>query len=520
MSSSQPKITIGSRGSDLALWQANHVKSQLESLGVAVTIKIIKTRGDKIQNIGFDKMEGKGFFTKEIEEALLNKSIDVAVHSHKDLETNPPAGLTIAAVSEREDPSELLLIRKECVDTQQLFALKANALVGTSSARRKSQMQLFRPDVALKDLRGNVPTRINKLRDGQYDAILLAKAGVSRLQLDLSDLHVETLDPRKFVPAPAQGVLGLQTRTDDAATIQIIRQLNTPATQEQIAIERKVLNLFQGGCKLPLGVYVSGHGEEKQVFTAMAPEWNKPLKRLHFKPSATPERIVAQLQQPVTGTVLITREQKPNSPFKILLEKLGMQVIGLSLIQTQPVAFTQDKPTDWIFFSSSNGVRHYATQIQSIPAAKIGAIGPGTAREIRALGWPIDFEGSAATTAEVAQNFAQHIGNASVLFPGAKESLRTVQKALNPNQVIDLDVYATEMVSGIQIPEADVLVFTSPSNVAAWPDKASLLQKQVIAIGPSTGQKLKENGLTEFTLPWEPSELALADEVLGIRSTT
>ena len=169
-------IIIGSRGSDLALWQAHHVKSQLEKLGCTVELKIIVTQGDAIQHLSFDKLEGKGFFTKEIEVALLNKSIDLAVHSHKDLETNPPAGLMIACVSEREDPADLLLIAKSAVDKKNDWTLKTNAIVGTSSARRKSQVVRFREDVEIKDLRGNVPTRIQKLRDGNYDAILLAKA--------------------------------------------------------------------------------------------------------------------------------------------------------------------------------------------------------------------------------------------------------------------------------------------------------------------------------------------------------
>ena len=133
------KIIIGSRGSDLALWQANHVLRKVQKLGLTAEIKIISTQGDQIQNLSFDKLEGKGFFTKEIEEALINKEIDLAVHSHKDLPTTSPEGLIIAAVSEREDPAELILIRKESTDNAQKFSFKKNAIVGTSSARRKSQ---------------------------------------------------------------------------------------------------------------------------------------------------------------------------------------------------------------------------------------------------------------------------------------------------------------------------------------------------------------------------------------------
>lgn len=254
-------IVIGSRGSDLALWQANHVKNQLENLGCTVDINIIKTQGDKIQHLSFDKLEGKGFFTKEIEDALLNKEVDLAVHSHKDLETNPPAGLVISCVSERENPADILLIRKEAVDASQKWNLKADANVGTSSARRKSQLSHFRNDTFITDLRGNVPTRIEKLRTGNYDAIVLAKAGVDRLKLDLSDFHVEVLDPIEFVPAPAQGVLGLQIREGDTEIHEILQNMNSSEVQKRIGLERKVLNLLDGGCQLPLGVYCDSNNK-------------------------------------------------------------------------------------------------------------------------------------------------------------------------------------------------------------------------------------------------------------------
>lgn len=251
-------IRIGTRGSDLALWQANHVKQQLEQLGTTVSIQIISTQGDRIQDLSFDKLEGKGFFTKEIEQALLENVVDLAIHSHKDLETNPPEGLVIVAVSEREDPAELLLIHPNAVEKNRLWNLKKGGVIGTSSARRKSQVLAHRPDLIIKDLRGNVPTRIAKLRNGEYDAILLAKAGVNRLELDLSDLVCVRLDPKIIVPAPAQGVLGLQIRSNDDRTKQLVSPLNETAVHALIAIERKVLNLMDGGCQLPLGVYNDG----------------------------------------------------------------------------------------------------------------------------------------------------------------------------------------------------------------------------------------------------------------------
>src|SRR6195952_2935264 len=198
------KLIIGTRGSELALWQANFVKDRLAENHITAELKIIKTQGDRILNLSFDKLEGKGFFTKELEEELLAGTIDLAVHSHKDLPTENPPGLIIAAVSEREDPADILLILKDCVDVHQKISVKFGGIVGTSSNRRKAQLLAMRPDLEIEELRGNVPSRIGKLRSENYDAIMLAKAGISRLGLDLSEFHVEELTPTQLVPAPAQ----------------------------------------------------------------------------------------------------------------------------------------------------------------------------------------------------------------------------------------------------------------------------------------------------------------------------
>ncbi len=247
------KVTIGTRGSDLALWQANHVSALLTQLGLEPHIHIIKTKGDQIQHLGFDKMEGKGFFTKEIEEALLNGTIDLAVHSHKDLETAQPEGLTIAAVPERSFVEDTLLVRRECVNPSGKFMLHTDATVGTSSARRKAQLMHHLPDLTINDLRGNVPTRIQKLRDQNYDAIVLAKAGMKRLELDLSEFEVVDLSPAVFVPAPAQGALALQTRQNDPL-VDLLKPLNH-TDHICVEIERNVLRSLGGGCQVPFGAY-------------------------------------------------------------------------------------------------------------------------------------------------------------------------------------------------------------------------------------------------------------------------
>ncbi|MEY4805551.1 MAG: hypothetical protein RL331_2082 [Bacteroidota bacterium] len=287
----KPLIRIGTRGSDLALWQAHFVKNQLEQLGCEVQLQIIVTQGDRIQDLSFDKLEGKGFFTKEIEVALVNNDIDLAVHSHKDLETTQPEGLCIGAVSYREDPSELLLMRKSAQDATQKWGLKHGAIIGTSSARRKSIIKALRADLQIEELRGNVPTRIDKLRSGAYDAILLANAGVSRLALPLDDLHTLILDPTEFVPAPAQGVLGLQIRENDQQTQAVVAQLNHPDVAAQIAIERGVLQALQGGCQLPLGVY---YGQD-QIYTAHAASAQEPAHFFQFELGTNIEAITTVL---------------------------------------------------------------------------------------------------------------------------------------------------------------------------------------------------------------------------------
>lgn len=271
-------IIIGTRGSDLALWQANFVRSELERIGLKSELKIIKTSGDQIQHLGFDKMEGKGFFTKELEEALLRSEIDLAVHSHKDLETTSPPGLTIAAVSHRADPRDLLIIRKEVYDASSSHGLPKGARIGTSSARRKALMLDLFEDIELADLRGNVPTRVQKLRDKQYDAILLAKAGVDRLDLDLSEFTCIPLEPELFVPAPAQGVLAIQTRDSDIPLIEKLAEIGADATIP--ASEREVLRIIQGGCQLPLGAYCTALGKDRfELHVAFAQAWNEPVQR-------------------------------------------------------------------------------------------------------------------------------------------------------------------------------------------------------------------------------------------------
>ncbi len=248
-------LCLGTRGSDLALWQARHVAAMLsERLGIATRIEIIKTRGDRIQNVAFAKMEGKGFFTKELQEALLDHRVDLVVHSLKDLPTEELDGLEVVAIPERTNSADLLLARKNLLEPtpENPMGLPDGAVLGTSSLRRAAQTLALCPEIEIKALRGNVPTRITKLRDGDYDAILLAAAGVGRLEIDLSDLDTAELAPEVMLPAPGQGALAIECRRNDDLT-RPLEALHDLEVATHVTAERRLLDLLGGGCHLPLG---------------------------------------------------------------------------------------------------------------------------------------------------------------------------------------------------------------------------------------------------------------------------
>lgn len=275
-------MTIGSRGSQLALWQARHVAARLEQLGVVTRIEIIKTTGDHLQTASLVEAGGKGLFTKEIEDALLAGTIDLAVHSLKDLPTETPAGLAIAAIPEREDPRDALVGRS-------LAALPQSARVGTSSNRRAAQLRILRPDLQIEPVRGNVDTRIRKLKEGQYDAIVLAAAGLRRLGLE--EEIAEILSPEQVCPAPGQGALAIQTRDGDAAQLTCTG-LNHEATRQAVACERAALAALGGGCQLPIGAFARVvNGALELMAIVISPDGRHPLRAQASGPRLQPEEL-------------------------------------------------------------------------------------------------------------------------------------------------------------------------------------------------------------------------------------
>jgi hydroxymethylbilane synthase len=251
-------IKIGTRGSKLALWQANWVKSVLEQNFPPTPIEliVIKTQGDKILDVPLAKVGGKGLFVKEIEQALLTRRIDIAVHSMKDMPADIPEGLCIGAIPERENPVDVFISRNGA----QFIELAAGSIIGTSSLRRGAQLRHARPDIIIQPIRGNLDTRLKKLESENFDALVLAAAGVKRL--DLEHKITEYLDPEIMLPAVGQGALCIEIRKDDSTVGPLVASLEHASTRAVVAGERAFLNRLEGGCQVP----IAGHGRisEKQ----------------------------------------------------------------------------------------------------------------------------------------------------------------------------------------------------------------------------------------------------------------
>ncbi len=245
------KLTIATRGSQLALWQSNHIKAVLEEQnpGMEVELNIIVTTGDKIIDRPLAAIGGKGLFLKELEEAMLRGEAQIAVHSLKDVPTVMPHGLLLAAITEREDARDALLSQKY----PDISSLPKGAVVGTSSLRRRMQIEKLRPDIIIKDLRGNVDTRIRKLKEGQFDAIILAAAGINRLGLLDEVEHVYQIPLEEMIPSMGQGALGIEA-VNDPEVLAIVAKLEDECSRIETTIERDFVDMLNGGCHVPIGV--------------------------------------------------------------------------------------------------------------------------------------------------------------------------------------------------------------------------------------------------------------------------
>ena len=294
-------IRIGSRGSQLALWQANHIAGALRALGHEVSIEIIRTTGDRMQNIAFASVGAKGMFTREIEEALQANKIDLAVHSLKDLPTELGAPFTLAAIPMRADPRDVLASERYA----SFDALPAGAVVGTSSLRRQAQLRARRPDLEYVEFRGNVDTRLAKLAQSKADAIILAAAGLDRLQK--TSVIRERFAPEVLCPAPGQGALAIECRAGDESMHVALQPLEDPDTRHAITAERQCLAALGGGCLVPIGAYCHRTGDEWSLRGVVAsPDGRQMIcaERTQTNPERLGEQLARQLLDQGAGAIL------------------------------------------------------------------------------------------------------------------------------------------------------------------------------------------------------------------------
>jgi hydroxymethylbilane synthase len=297
-----PKLRIGSRGSQLALWQANQISALLRARGHDVEIEIIHTTGDKITDVPLAQVGakgglGKGIFTKEIEESLAAGHVDLAVHSLKDLPTELPAGFEIAAITEREDARDAFCSQRYST----IKDLAQKARVGTSSLRRQAQLKAIRPDLDIQSLRGNVDTRLRKLEQGDYDAIILATAGLKRL--GKTELVKQIIPVEVMCPAAGQGALAIEIRQGDTSMRHVLEFLNNPAARAATDCERALLNRMGGGCQVPIGAFAHMQNGKLHLEAIVAdPDGSKVLRESREGELNDPEKLGNEV-----GEILLSR---------------------------------------------------------------------------------------------------------------------------------------------------------------------------------------------------------------------
>lgn len=517
------KLRIGSRGSQLALWQARRVAERLAGLGIDTEIAIIRTTGDRITDVPLARVGSKGLFTKEIEEALLAGRIDLAVHSLKDLPVELPAGLALAAVPERESPLDAVVGGR-------LADLPAGARVGTSSLRRTAQLRRLRPDLRIEDIRGNLDTRLRKLDEGLYDAILLAAAGLERL--GWGSRIAERLAPELMCPAVGQGALAVETRAAPDAAYAICAQLDDPAVRPCVEAERALLAALGGGCQVPLGahaIHVEGRLRLRAVVADPATgevfvveregRVDKPQELGRQAALALLEagarRVVAAVNPqalPLAGqTVVVTRAPKQAGELSSRLRALGADVVELPVIQFEPLEFPLPDwaSYDWAIFTSANGVKFFFGRVEPRPGPRLCAIGPATAAALRDRGLEPEVVPPEYVAESVVEALAPwDLAGRRVLLPRAAEARDVIPEALARMgaRVDVVAVYRTVAPEGLEQKARELfslirpqwVTLTSSSTVrhllAALP-RDLLAGVRLASIGPVTTQTARQAGL-------------------------
>lgn len=534
-------VRIGTRGSELALWQAHLVADHVRALGLEVELVLIKTSGDldttrPLAELGQATGE-VGLFTKEIQRALLRGEVDLAVHSLKDLPTDPTPGLTLLARPVRAPVSDLLLCHPGAVDeADPVVPLARGAKVGTSSVRRRVQLLALRPDLELVSIRGNVPTRVDKARTREVDAVVLAMAGIDRLALDLAGVRRVELPPAWFVCAPGQGALGIEARADDRALLEALAGLDAPAVRDATEAERDLLHAIGAGCSVPLGAHaVLDPAHRLELRAVLGPAevpapGQRPWLRRALVRARDPRRAAA-LAHAVLGElppprpaepallrgrrVLVLREADRARELVQALAALGADARCHPPTEDRSLgapelgeALAATAPDGWVALTSVSAVRHLVSDLgpgaaDALRARRVAAVGPATARALAEVDVPVDLVADEETGAGLAKALLERLGAARppVLLPTARGGRPELGDALTaagcPVRRVELYESVPLAPPPAEALEVDAVVVASPSGArAALGGCAGAgLRARVVAIGPTTAEAVTALGL-------------------------
>jgi len=536
-------IRIGTRGSQLALYQANVVKEELEKKfpGVHFQIVVIKTKGDKILDVPLSKIGDKGLFTKELEVAMFDNEIDMAVHSLKDLPTSFPEGVVLGAVLKRGEVRDALISSTR----RSLRDLTPEDIIATSSLRRKAQLLRINKDFKIVEIRGNVNTRIRKMEEGFCTVMVMAAAGLQRLGMD--NYISELIDPSVVIPACSQGAIAIEIRENDAAIAALVGAINDPVTLTATNAERAFLRTLEGGCQIPVGSHssISGNHFEITGFIASIDGTEYLCEKAEGSVDRAVEISVALAQKllslggrdilkairledpfapgkylPLKGKVFIsTRALEAGDTLPDLLKAKGATLLSLPMIEIIPVEgsnhFKQLSLYDWLFFTSRNGVAHFFRQLidltgsSELPTSlKVAVVGAKTASELEYYGYSPAFTGVSHGSAEMANEFCSthNPKNCKILLSLgnlADDTLKTILGA--HNHVDRINVYETRepksvnhtLIQRIKDGQYDLILFTSPStfhHFSSFVDRSVLESLKIASIGTTTSRAIQQAG--------------------------
>jgi hydroxymethylbilane synthase len=510
-------VAIGTRGSALARAQTERVAELLRAAwpGLVCEARPIVTRGDRTQASGepLPAIGGKGLFTAELEQALRDGEIDLAVHSLKDLPTEDAPGIVVGAVCLREDVRDCLVSR----DGLALAELPAGAVVGTSSLRRAAQLRALRPDLEVRSIRGNVDTRVRKVREGEVDAAIFAAAGVRRLGLE--DEVSEWLT--ELLPAPGQGALAVQCRAGDEAVLQLLAAVDDPGARAETAAERGFLRALGAGCTAPVAaraelvhrgrvrlqalvarpdgrdvVRVEGEGDAGELGPRLARE----------ALAAGADRILEAARGPLRGRrIAVTRPREQAAGLAEPLERMGAEVVVVPLIAIEPVegadAFPSG-PYDWVVLTSANAVHAVGERLRALREARFAAVGPATAEALRDIGVEPAFVPERYSADAIANGLGPLEG-ARVLLPQSEIAERALADGLRARgaTVNAVAAYRTVAVEPTpaearELARADAVVLASGSAARSLAARGGAGGALLVCIGPKTAEAAREAGLS------------------------